>query len=504
MNGSSEKGSYSQILTSTAVVGGSQVINILLGIVRTKFLAVLLGPAGIGLMGMYNAITNFTGTVTGLGIGYSSVRRIALDNEKGDEEQVARTILTLRRVIMVLGAGGTLLTAALCVPISRLTFGTDEHWGAIAVLSITLFFGAVSGGQAALIQGMRRIADLASLSIIGAFLGTAFSIPMVYLWGKEGIVPFLVTVSAMGILTSWWYARKVPVSPVRLSWKETWGEARGLVSLGLAFMSSSLMASAAFYLIRTLLVRKVGLEGVGLYQAAFTLSTLYIGIILSAMGMDFYPRLAAAADNDEKCTRLVNEQIEVGLLLAAPGIIATLIFTPVVLGIFYSDQFVLAYGVLRWQILGVFLRVICWPMIHIPHAKGNGKVFFLTELAASVVHVALIWGGVSFFGLEGAGMAFFGMYAFYTVIILAVVHSISGFSLSPKNWRLVFLMAACVTTVFLLPRFSSQLIALAIGSFVMIAATAYSGRSLYLLVGPEWITSFRDKVKNRLGWMKTG
>ena len=288
MTDSAEKTSYDQILTSTAVVGGSQVINILLGIVRTKFLAVLLGPAGIGLMGMYLSITNMVGSVAGLGIGYSGVRQISVDVGLDNREKVARTVLTLRRASIFLGVAGSLLTLSLCVPLSRLTFGNEDHWREIAVLSVIIFFGAVSGGQGALIQGMRRIGDLASLSILGAFLGMVLSIPMVYFWGEGGIVPFLVTVSATTFLTSWWYARRVSLADVRLSWMDTWAEARGLISLGLAFMSSSLMAGGVLYLIRILLVRKIGLDGVGLYQAAFTLSTLYIGVILSAMGMGLF------------------------------------------------------------------------------------------------------------------------------------------------------------------------------------------------------------------------
>src|SRR5436305_15174455 len=38
--------SYGQILKSSAWIGGSQAANIALGIVRTKAMAILLGPAG--------------------------------------------------------------------------------------------------------------------------------------------------------------------------------------------------------------------------------------------------------------------------------------------------------------------------------------------------------------------------------------------------------------------------------------------------------------------------
>jgi antigen flippase len=496
--------SYGQILKSTTLVGGSQVINILLGIVRTKFLAVLLGPAGIGLMGLYSAVTGTVGTMAGMGIGSSGVRQISEAVGTGDELKIARTIVTIRRAALVLGVLGMLLMIILCVPLSQLTFGSTEYAWSIALLSVTLFLGAVSGGQVALVQGLRRVADLASLSVLGGLLGTVISIPMIFLWGKEGIVPFLITVSAMTILTSWWYARKIPVKRIILGWREALSEAKGLLSLGLVFMATGLMTTAVMYLIRVLVVRQLGMDDMGLYQAATTLSSLYIGVILGAMGMDFYPRLTAVAEDNQACNRMVNEQTEVGLFLAAPGILATLTFAPLIIQIFYSASFIPAYEVLRWQILGIFLRVVSWPIGFVLLAKGKGRIFFWTELTANAVHVALVWAGMTYLGLKGTGTAFFALYVFYTVMILAVVRHLSDFHWTATSMRLIGIMSAGIALAFLLPRVMDEKIALVFGSLLTLISAIYSLRALYRLVGSEWIIDFQGKLKSRLGWNKIG
>ena len=69
--------SHRQIFKSTALIGGAQVINMGIGVVRTKALAVLLGPAGMGLAGLYMTATGLVGSVAGLGINASGVRQIA-------------------------------------------------------------------------------------------------------------------------------------------------------------------------------------------------------------------------------------------------------------------------------------------------------------------------------------------------------------------------------------------------------------------------------------------
>ena len=492
--------SYGQILKSTSLVGGSQVINILLRIIRTKFLAVLLGPSGIGLMGLYIAVTGIVGTMTSMGIGTSGVRQIAEAAGTGDTQKIARTIITLRRSSLFLGFLGMLLTIIVCVPLSRLTFGSAEYAWPIALLSVTLFLGAVSGGQTALIQGMRRIADLATLSVLGVLLGTVISIPMIFMWGKEGIVPFLITVSAMTILTSWWYARKIQVEQIMLGWRETIREAKGLLSLGLVFMTTGLMTTAVMYLIQVLVVRQLGMDYVGLYLSATTLSSLYIGVILGAMGMDFYPRLTAVAADNEACNRMVNEQTEVGLLIAAPGILATLTFAPLIIQIFYSASFIPAYEVLRWQIMGIFLRVVSWPMGYVLLAKGKGKLFFWTEFAGNTVHISLVWIGISYFGLEGVGIAFFALYVFYTMLIFAVVNYVSNFKWSSAGLRVIGLASVGVALAFLIPRFTTQNIALVCGTILTLLSIAYALHTLYHLVGPAWFVDFRNKLKTRLGW----
>ena len=497
-----EKGSYGEILKSTSLVGGSQVINILIGIVRTKFMAVLLGPAGVGLMGMYQAVTGMVGTVTGLGIGSSGVRQIAEAAGSGDEFRIARTIFTLRRTALVLGMAGLLVSGALSRPLSRITFGSDDHAWAIALLGVTLLLGSISGGQVALIQGMRRIADLAALSVIGAALGTALSIPIIYVWGEAGIVPSLLAVSAMTILPSWWYARRIEVPMVSLSIKEVMREAKALVALGFVFMASGLMTTAVLYFIRVLVVRELGMENVGLYQAATNLSSLYIGVILNAMGMDFYPRLTAVAEDNNTVNRLVNEQTEVGLLVATPGLLATLTFAPYVIHIFYSGQFVPAYNILRWQILGVFLRVIAWPIGFVLLAKGKGKAFLWTELTWNILHVILVWLGMRFFGLEGTGIAFFALYVTYTFGILAVVHAISGFGWSSANVRLGSCFMVLVASAFFLPVLLQKGAAMVANGFLTVAVTLWCLRRLYTLVGPAWFERFCSTLKYRLRFSK--
>ena len=443
--------SYGRILNSSLLIGGSSLVTVLAAILRTKFVAVFLGPAGIGLMGLLGAITNMVGTVTVMGIGTSGVREIAEAAGAGDARRTARAVTALKRVVFRLGFVGAVLVAVFSVPLSHLTFGTAEHAGEIALLSLVVAAGAVTEGHVTVLRGFRRMRDLARVAILGTTLSLALAVPTVYFLRQDAVVPLLLVASGAGLASAWWYARRIEPVPVSLTWRETLKEAQPLMRLGLASMSAALMAAAIAYVIRVVIVRDLSFEAAGMYQSATALSSVYCGFILSAMGADFLPRLSSVASDDQACNRLVNEQAEVGLLLAFPGICATLAFSPLILQLLYSAEFGPASDVLRWQVLGVFLRVASWPMGYLLLAKQRATLYFWTELSYNLVHLGLLWIGIRFAGLAGTGIAFFGLYIYYTLLMYLVTRSLSGFAWSLPNKRLARVAIPTVAFVFACP-----------------------------------------------------
>ncbi|MDB5560602.1 MAG: hypothetical protein JWN11_20 [Hyphomicrobiales bacterium] len=447
--------SYTQILKSTTLVGFSSVVSIAFTIVRLKVLAVLLGPAGVGLFGLYNLIADFSTNLAGVGVQSSGVRQIAEAVGSGDAQRIARTATVLKRVSIGLGLIGAVLLAALSVPVTNLTFGTSQHALGVALLGIAIFLRLAAGAQSALIQGTRRIADLTRMTIYSALFSTVVSVPFVYFFGENGIVPSLIAMALLSTLMTLWYGRKIPLQPAVVSLLQLRQETAALLKLGFAFMAGGLLTVGAAYAIRIIILQRAGVEAAGLYQSAWAIGGLYAGFILQAMGTDFYPRLTAAAGDDAECNRLVNEQAQISILLAGPGVIATMTFAPLVIILFYSAEFQPAVTLLRWICLGMLLRIVAWPIGFIVLAKGAQQIFFWSEVAAAVVNVGLAWLLLPLLGLNGAGVAFLGLYIWHGVLMYVLVRRLSGFRYSAANLRLglVFLPAGGIVfaAVSLLP-----------------------------------------------------
>ncbi|MDG2012555.1 MAG: oligosaccharide flippase family protein, partial [Pirellulaceae bacterium] len=264
------------ILKASSLIGGSAFINVLIGMVKTKFVAILLGTGGVGLIGVYGSVIAMVSTVSGMGIGTSGVRQIAEAHGRGDADTIAKTVIALRRTVWITGILGAMAMVAGSLLWSWLSFGNSDHALAIAILGFTILLAAVTVGQRCILQGTRRIADLAKINVLGALAGTVISIPCYYIWGQQGIVPSLVLCAVATLVISWRFCRRVEIKAIVSPWQESKSEVSHLLRFGLPIMLASLTTALATFLIRAILIRQVGLDGVGIYQAAFLLSGVLV------------------------------------------------------------------------------------------------------------------------------------------------------------------------------------------------------------------------------------
>ena len=491
--------SHRQILRSTTIIGGSSAISIVFRILASKVAALIIGPSGVGLLGLFNSATGLAGTVAGMGLANSSgVRRIA---ESGnDVTEAARIFLILKRLALIFGALGAVVFFVFRTPISKLTFGSDAYAGPLGLLSIVILLGVISGMQSAFLRGMRRVGDIARVSVLGIALGSLFGLPVIYFLKQEGVAPYLLVVAGVTLFVSWWYVRKIQLPNVAVSWRKTCLEARGMMGLGVAFMLSSLVSLATTYLVKVLITRQMGLGAVGLYEASSALANVYVGFILGAMGTDFFPHLTAVSHDNSQTSQLMNAQVEVGLLVAAPGILLVFALGSVLIQLLYSAEFLPAFEILRWQVLGTFLRVISWPLGYIILARGKGNLFFWSELVTNLVYIGSIVFGIKLLGMAGIGAAFLVMYIFHTLLMFVLAGILSHFKLEDRGRTLMFIFLPVMVLAFGVSFWMASTIGMLVNLALALVVGVYSLRSLYLLVGPEKVRVYIQHIWSKISW----
>jgi len=173
------------------------------------------------------------------------------------------------------------------------------------------------------------------------------------------------------------------------------------------------------------------------------------------------------------------------LLLAVPGLVATLILAPWVIRIFYTAEFLPAVDLLRWFVFGCLGRVVSWPMGFILLAKGRGRLFFASETTFGIAHVTLVWVGLKFFGLIGVAVAFVLLYIFCTAFMLVLSRYLIGFRWNGGVRTLCVFLIPPSVAVFAASSLLPVLPATLLGGAIAIAVGLYCLRQLAARLGPD-------------------
>ena len=241
------KNSFIEIFKSTALFAFVQVFRSVIGMVKNKVIAVLLGAEGIGLIGIYDSIILFMQTLAGLGLKQSAVKDIAEVNDKF--ETFSRVISLVNKVILITAVLGGLINLLGYSIIGKLTLGEGQHFQVFALLSIVIMLNIINEGKLTVLKGMRRLRLLAYANMIGVVVAFVVSVPLYFYYGEKGILPVFVISSGIGLLVSSWFVRKIPYERVNLSLKELIAESTPMIRMGGVLMLVAFLDTAVTLII---------------------------------------------------------------------------------------------------------------------------------------------------------------------------------------------------------------------------------------------------------------
>lgn len=462
------------------------MVNVFIGLAKVKVLAVLLGPGGVGLMGLYQNIMNMATTLAGCGVANSGMRQLA-----ASQDDVA-TLSLVRKALfyanLLLGCSGMALLWLLREPVAQLVFGNTEHSIEVGYLGLGVLLGLLASSQTALLQGLRRIGDFARVQIFSALVSAVMGILAVWLWGHSGLLVFMLAGPAASVLLAARYSSRLPLPQSGHDWAELRRQWQVMFALGIPMMAAGLLNMATELVARSLLLQELGLEAVGYFQAAWVISMTYLGFVLNAMGADYYPRLSAAIHNRELASRMVNEQTEMVLLLAGPVLLIMMTLAPWVVELLYAKSFAPSTEILRWQVLGDIVKVVAWPMGFIMLAQGRGTVFIGTQFNWNVLYMAFLWFALPVLGLSAMGMGFFVAFFLQLGVVRIVAGRLIGFKAEARNIRFFFALLLMACMIFVCNLHSASLV-YGVGAICTLAVSIYSLRRL-------------NELMNLSGWLK--
>lgn len=423
------KENYTHMLKYIGVFGGVQGINIGITLIRNKFVALILGPAGMGLVSLFNSVINFFSQATNLGISFSAVRNISEIFDKQDTTRINHFIKVVRGWSILTALVGMLAFAIFGPLFSKHVFASDDHTLHFILLSPVVAMLAIIGGENAILKGARMLKPLAGIQLMTMVATLLITVPVYYFFRMNGIVPVIIfTTLATMVFTLSYSVKAFPYS-LRGA-KKVLGEGTGMVRLGVAFVLAGVFGSGSELAIRSFLNVEGDLDVVGLYNAGYLLTITYAGMVFSAMDTDYFPRLSAIASDNHAIADMSNCQIEISLLLVSPMLAALIVFLPIILPILYSHCFIDIVAMGQIAVFSMYFKAITLPLEYINLAKGNSKSYLGIEIFYDVIIVFFIVWGYRTFGLWGTGLALSFCHLLNLVLVIVYSKMRYGVSLS--------------------------------------------------------------------------
>ncbi len=399
-----KRGSYSHILKYTSLFGSVQVLNVLIGLVRNKFVAMILGPQGMGLVSLFTSSLSLLENSTNLGLPISATREISEVYENRSSNYVNHTINIIRSWSVLTAITGMVICILISPLLNKWTFSWGNHTSHFIFLSPIVALTAITGGEIAILKATRQLRKIAMISIYGVIVSLLVSIPIYYLFGMSGIVPSLVLIALGQSVFTLYYS--LQIYPWKFCFRRRFLiQGFHIVRVGLAFVLAGIIGSGSEFAIRSFLSNVGNEEIVGLYNACYMMIFTYAGMVFSAMETDFFPRLSAIPTIGHNMNNVVNMQIEVSLLILSPLLVIFIVSMPILLPLLYSGKFLPVINMVQIAALSLYMRAVYLPLEYIPLSRGDSKVYMSIELLSSLVLTpSVIYGYISD-GLWGAGCA---------------------------------------------------------------------------------------------------
>ncbi len=437
---------YGRILKYTGIFGGIQGLSIVLSFVLTKIKSILIGAAGYGISENLNRSIDVVRNATGLGISYVAVPEIS--HSSNNSSDMAQKVLVTRSWALLTAILGLILSVVLCGVLSRSAFGTNAYSMQIAALSLAVCASALTGGELAVLRGAGLIKQIALSQLIASLFSLIVTVPVLYFLRLDGIAPVIIlTGMASLVATSAFSMRAVPYKskPFDL---QVLKDGLGMIGFGVFFTLAAFVGSWAWLIIAGYLTRKGGPELTGTYSVGYMLVSYLTTMLLSVTDSDYYPRLCAAGNDARQMHPLVDSQIRVMSMLAAPVVAVFAIVMPLVVFVVLEyEKFQASVCLAQLAVVGLFFKSVSQPIAYIALARSDTKVYLLQEIACYIILILCVLAGYGLWGVKGVGLALAVWELLYLIIVLLIAKIRYRYVMPAENVRQILYQSLLVSAV---------------------------------------------------------
>ena len=405
------------LIKTSVLTGISTVIKLVSAFVINKVIAIYIGPSGLAIVGQ---LQSFTSIITTFSNGAISSGIVKYTAEYQDIEEKKKIFSSSIVISLICSLIISIFLFVFSDYLSELILKDIQYSSVFIIFGATIFLFALNMVLISILNGQKEIKKYVLVNIAGSIFSLVFTSILIMQLNLMGAlyamvlnqsVIFFVTLAF--VLKSSWF--KLEYFKQGLD-KESLSK---LSKYSLMAIVSALTVPVSHLIIREYIGENLGWDSAGYWQGIWYISTMYLMLVTTTLGVYYLPRLSEIQDNKE-----LRKEIFSGYKIIMPIVIlASLIIfllKEYVILIAFSKDFMPMMELFAWQLMGDVIKIASWLLAYLMLAKAMTKVFIYTEVLFSALFVGLSILFVDKFGLVGITYAYALNYLLYLFMMIFI------------------------------------------------------------------------------------
>lgn len=420
------------------------LLTLIFGAIITKVIATIAGPSGVGYFSLFRqlqqtfvSLATFSGD-TALVQGISS-----RENSKKSGYVLNTGKIIIINVLIISLVSSTIMYFFEAFFLEKI--GLKKSM-VLYLLLIPSIFASLSVYLVGVLNGYENTKLTTKLQTTAAFCGLLCAIIFVK---KSDQLPYILILSTISIcifFLALFFVCKlnlfVPNFDLPHS-KSASADIRHFFSISTIALLVGFSGAGTLLLVRLKLTAYFGVVGAGIFDAAWTLSSMYLVLFLGSFGTYFLPKLSALKDNTE-LNKEVDKLMHLSLLVSVVLIVPVIYLKPILFKSLYSNEFADSLKIFKWMLIGDYFKITAWVLSIPMLARAYMKPYFILSIAWNIVFMSVAYVFTVFSrSIEFVGLAYLItqiLYVFASYFYWSKYHSLK-FSLAVRRLWLFGLFA---------------------------------------------------------------
>jgi O-antigen/teichoic acid export membrane protein len=439
---------------NTAILASPKVLAFMVGLIKSKLIAVWLGVTGFGIIDQLTSTIKFLRQSTLSFMPDGMVKLIAKErSEDFNKVTIASIIKTYFIMVVPIMILVTLLAYIFVDELTVFILGDISYKSYVQIVLVAVPVTFFAASFAALLKSFKEIKAIAMKEIYIMIINFLIFIPLVFFFGVEGGVYFVSFSFVVIMVVTFVIAKKmlrhnygITIESIvnSLFSHEHFRELLTFVGIGVIVGSLKVFENMAS---RAIVVNELGVDKIGLYAPISKWQALFLGFILPSIYTYLYPRLSEAK-NDKEITMVINDVLRLVTFITLPFVIFGIATRSWIIPLFYSKDFSEAamYLPLHFSFMLAAVWATIFEQIFAP--TGRLKIFLVFMVIIHLLSLFLVYYFVPKIGLYGYILRFTATPLLLIVIFFVFWRKEISFKLKNENLLIVLFSLFCVTVLY--------------------------------------------------------